>query len=59
MCQSKIRNFKLVLLFSAVHVLKAKGKVGPVDLKVKLAGYNQDVLDRVGVKNAVSAQINF
>jgi len=38
----------------AQHVLKAKGKNGEVELKVKLAGYNQDVLDKAGVQNPVS-----
>jgi len=36
----------------ATHILKAKGKEGPVDLKVKLAGYNQAVLDKHGIKDA-------
>jgi len=40
--------------FSAYHVLKAKGKEGPVDVKVKLAGYNQDVLAKAGITDAVS-----
>jgi len=35
-----------------IHILKAKGKDGPVDLKVKLAGYNQAVLDFHGIKDA-------
>ena len=39
---------------SARHVLKAKGKEGSVEIKAKLAGYHQDVLDRLGIKDAVS-----
>merc|ERR1719468_589139 len=33
------------------HILKSKGKEGSVDIKVKLAGYNQEVLDKAGIKN--------
>ena len=33
--------------------MRAKGKDGPVDLKVKLAGYNQAVLDLHGITDAV------
>merc|ERR1711879_576600 len=35
-----------------IHILRAKGKDGPVDLKVKLAGYNQAVLDLHGITDA-------
>ena len=46
-------NFFPFIFISAIHILKAKGKDGPVDLKVKLAGYNQAVLDFHGIKDAV------
>ena len=49
-----IINSLIKLYFTATHILKAKGKEGPVDLKVKLAGYNQAVLDKHGIKDAVS-----
>merc|ERR1711936_604638 len=35
-----------------IHILRAKGKDGPADLKVKLAGYNQAVLDLHGITDA-------
>ena len=46
-------NFFASFVFPAIHILRAKGKDGPVDLKVKLAGYNQAVLDLHGITDAV------
>ena len=43
-----------LMYFSARQVLKAKGKEGSVEIKAKLAGYHQDVLDRLGIQDAVS-----
>lgn len=38
----------------AEHVLRPTGKGGKLDVKVKLAGYNQEVLDKLGITNPVS-----
>ena len=46
----------IIVLLAAEHVLKAVGKEGPVDIKMKLAGYNQEVLDKVGITNPVRFQ---
>ena len=43
--------------FSAQQVLKAKGKEGPVEIKAKLAGYHQDILDKWGIQDAVSFKL--
>merc|ERR1712029_796369 len=34
------------------QVLKAKGKEGSVEIKAKLAGYHQDILDKWGIQDA-------
>ena len=42
---------------SAEHVLKVKGSKGDVDVKFKLAGYNEEVLAKAGITNPVSSYI--
>ena len=42
---------------SAEHVLKVKGTKGDVDVKFKLAGYNEEVLAKAGITNPVSSYI--
>ena len=40
--------------FTAYQILIPNGKDGSVEVSVKLAGYNQEVLAKNDVKNAVS-----
>ena len=40
--------------FAAYQVLIPQGKDGSVEVSIKLAGYNEEVLARNDVKNAVS-----
>ena len=42
---------------SAEHVLKVKGSKGDVDVKFKLAGYNEEVLAKAGITNPVSSYL--
>ena len=46
--------YNLNFCISAETVLKVKGNTGGVDIKFKLAGYNEDVLAKAGVTNPVS-----
>ena len=46
--------YKMNIFISAETVLKVKGNTGGVDIKFKLAGYNEDVLAKAGVTNPVS-----
>ncbi len=41
----------------AVQVFTPKGKEGEVEVTVKVAGYNQKVLDAAQIKDAVSTHI--
>jgi len=47
-------SFYLFIL--AVQVFTPKGKEGEVEVTVKVAGYNQKVLDAAQIKDAVSTK---
>ena len=49
-----INNFILIVL--AIQVFTPKGKEGEVEVTVKVAGYNQKVLDAAQIKDAVSTR---